>query len=134
MINSNKKNGTSFEREFCLMLAQHGFWAHNLAQNAQGQPFDVIAARNGVTYPIDCKECRNNTFALRRMEENQFSAMYYWCQTGNAEPWFALKVKSEMVYMIPFEHVRSALPQSTWNIYDIRAMGIPFNRWVSECK
>ena len=133
MTNSNRKNGTAFEREFCLMLAQHGFWAHNLAQNAQGQPFDVLVARNGAAIPVDCKVCQNNTFALRRMEQNQFLAMARWKDAGNGEPWFALKVKDGTVYMVAFEHVRAAHPESTWNLDDIRCVGLPFDRWVQKC-
>ena len=53
MTNTNRKTGTSFERELCEELARYGFWAHNLAQNSAGQPFDVIAARDGKVYPID---------------------------------------------------------------------------------
>ena len=41
--NNNKKNGNHFEEEFCELLALHGFWAHNMAQNQVGQPADVIA-------------------------------------------------------------------------------------------
>lgn len=48
-MNVNRKVGTGFERDLCLSLSGCGFWAHNLAQNSQGQPFDVIAARNGVS-------------------------------------------------------------------------------------
>ena len=70
MTNDNRKVGTSFERKLCLILSEHGFWCHNLAQNSQGQPFDVIAARNGKTYPIDCKVCSNNLFKLERVETN----------------------------------------------------------------
>lgn len=51
-MNVNRKVGTGFERDLCLSLSGCGFWAHNLAQNSQGQPFDVIAARNGVSYPL----------------------------------------------------------------------------------
>lgn len=41
--NSNKKNGNPFEEGFCGLIALHGFWAHNMAQNQVGQPADVIA-------------------------------------------------------------------------------------------
>ena len=49
---SNKKLGNLFEREFCEILAQHGFWVHNLTQNANGQPADIIAVRNGQAYLV----------------------------------------------------------------------------------
>ena len=45
--NDNKKVGNTFERDLCLSLSGYGFWAHNLAQNSQGQPFDVLAAKDG---------------------------------------------------------------------------------------
>ena len=44
-MNVNRKVGNGFEKDLCRDLAKCGFWAHNLAQNSQGQPFDVIAAR-----------------------------------------------------------------------------------------
>lgn len=34
---TNRKIGNSFETEFCELLFQHGFWCHNMAQNAAGQ-------------------------------------------------------------------------------------------------
>lgn len=92
MTNMNRKTGTSFERQLCTNLAGHGFWAHQMAQNSQGQPFDVIAAKNGRTYPIDCKVCEKDIFRLERVEENQYSAMILWRQTGNGEGWFALRM------------------------------------------
>lgn len=52
--NNNKKNGNHFEEEFCELLALHGFWAHNMAQNQVGQPADVIAVKNGIPVLIDC--------------------------------------------------------------------------------
>ena len=66
---SNKKLGSDFEREFAQILDSHGFWVHLMAQNAAGQPFDVLAARNGKTYPIDCKVCVNDYFRLDRVEQ-----------------------------------------------------------------
>lgn len=103
MTNSNRKTGTSFERELCTVLAEYGFWAHNLAQNSAGQPFDVLAARNGRAYPIDCKVCEHDVFKLVRIEENQFSAMTLWQQTGNGNGWFALKMSDGEIRMIPLD-------------------------------
>ena len=77
-MNSNRKNGNVFEKELCRDLSKCGFWVHLMTQNSQGQPFDVLAARNGVSYPIDCKDCSKNIFKMERIEENQFSAMSLW--------------------------------------------------------
>ena len=46
---SNKSNGTDFEKEFAQKLSDHGFWVHRMQDNQNGEPFDVIAARDGET-------------------------------------------------------------------------------------
>lgn len=131
MTNTNRKTGTSFERELCEELSRYGFWAHNLAQNSAGQPFDVIAARDGKVYPIDAKVCEKDVFRLVRIEDNQFSAMTLWKDTGNGEGWFALKLSCGKVYMIPlslmetYSHTKTVLSRS-----DILEVGVPLELWV----
>lgn len=71
----NKTLGNHFEGELCELLAENGFWAHNLAQNQAGQPADVIAVKNDVAILIDCKVCSNDRFSLSRIEDNQEMAM-----------------------------------------------------------
>lgn len=97
---SNKKLGNSFETEFCEILAEDGFWTHNLAQNSAGQPADVIAVKNGKAYLIDCKVCSHDRFSINRIEENQELSMELWRDCGNGEGWFALEF-SDQVYMVP---------------------------------
>ena len=134
-MNVNRKVGTGFERDLCLSLSGCGFWAHNLAQNSQGQPFDVIAARNGVSYPIDCKDCSKNIFKMERIEENQFSAMTRWKETGNGEGWFALRLSDEAVYMVSFSNIKAyALSKTVLSEREIRILGVPLGEWVSQCK
>jgi Holliday junction resolvase len=134
MTNDNRKVGTSFERKLCLILSEHGFWCHNLAQNSQGQPFDVIAARNGKTYPIDCKVCSNNLFKLERVEQNQASAMYVWWGTGNGDGWFALQLSSGEIYMICFPDITTSnVTKSVLSEQEIRILGVPLEEWVRRC-
>lgn len=129
--NNNRKTGTSFERELCEELARHGFWAHNLAQNSAGQPFDVIAARDGKSYPIDCKVCEHDLFKLVRIEENQYSAMTLWRDTGNGEGWFALKMSSGEVYMIALSTmIDFSITQKVLSQRDIQNSGLPLKEWV----
>lgn len=132
-MNNNRKNGNSFEHRLCLSLSAYGFWAHNLAQNKQGQPFDVIAARNGRCHPIDCKQCVNDTFKLSRIEENQASAMALWEMTGNGDGWFALEMSNAAVYFISFRTL-SNQKKSTLSAAEIRRLGIPLGEWVERCE
>ena len=71
----NRTVGGHFEEELCEMLAERGWWAHNMAQNQVGQPADVIAVKNNIAVLIDCKVCANNRFPLSRIECNQEGAM-----------------------------------------------------------
>lgn len=131
---TNKKLGNTFEQELCELLFDKGFWTHNLAQNESGQPADVIAARNGKAYLIDCKVCSNRKFPLSRMESNQDLSMSLWKECGNGEGWFALKI-DEAIIMIPHfviqaeSRVKSALTEK-----DIFEDGVSLERWVKKCK
>lgn len=131
---TNKKIGNDFESDFCEILFSEGFWTHNLAQNASGQPADVIAARNGKTYLIDCKVCSNRGFALSRMEENQDLSMELWKDTGNGDGWFALKVEEEEIVMIPHFSIKALMREkSVLNLTDIREYGVKLERWLKKC-
>lgn len=130
---TNRKIGNTFEAEFCEILYQYGFWAHNLAQNAAGQPADVIAVKDKTAYLIDCKVCTNNKFPLSRIEENQHFAMEFWKMCGNGEGRFALKVEDEIV-MIPYYTMKAlSYEKSVLNLTDIREYGAKLERWLGVC-
>lgn len=103
-----------------------------MAQNAQGQPFDVLAARNGKSYPIDCKVCEHDKFPLSRIEENQAGAMTLWEETGNGDGWFALKLSNGAIFMIPWYQLRDC-EKTTLNADEIAAKGMPLAAWVNRC-
>ena len=99
---SNKSAGTKFEREFAERLAAEGFWVHRFQDNKNGQPCDVIAARNGEAYLFDCKDCRGNFFELSRMEENQYNSMYLFEMTGNSRGKFAIRFFLDEIYLVDY--------------------------------
>ena len=96
----NKTMGNHFEEELCELLAEQGFWAHNLAQNQVGQPADVLAVRDNIAILIDCKVCSNNRFPLSRIEPNQEAAMTMWEAQGNEH----LLKNSKIHPRLAFEH------------------------------
>lgn len=131
---TNKKLGNTFETEFCEILGKHGYWVHNMAQNAAGQPADVIAVRDRIAFLIDCKVCSKNRFALSRVEENQHFAMEFWAMCGNGEGWFALKVEDE-IFMIPhYSIVELSYRQSSLNLTEIKEYGVKLERWLESCR
>lgn len=132
---TNRKLGNTFEAEFCEILYGYGFWAHNLAQNQAGQPADVIAARNGKAYLIDCKVCVNNTFPFSRIESNQHTAMVLWKDSGNGYGLFALQLSDKRIYMIDHElMIALSLNQASIGEDLITHYGTPLERWVQKCK
>lgn len=133
---SNKQVGNQFEAELCEILSMYGFWCHNLAQNSAGQPADVIAVKNGRAYLIDCKVCSTDKgFALNRMEENQDLAMELWNECGNGQGWFAMKLPTGDIIMLPHFDIKACRnTQSYLSPGEIFEMGKPLEKWVSKCR
>lgn len=127
---SNKKLGSTFERELAEVLYEHGFWVHLLNANQAGQPADIIAVKNKTAYLIDAKVCTNGTFPLSRVEENQDMAMSLWRACGNGEGWFALKFGDE-VWMIPYSTIVACKNRKSSMTVDTAE---PFGEWVKRCK
>lgn len=133
-MKSNRAVGNAFEQELCEKLFEYGFWSHNLKQNNSGQPADVIAVRNKVAHLIDCKDCSSKGFDLRRVEDNQVTAMQLWEECGNGQGWFALRVEDE-IYMLPFICVMAYKNrQSSMSFSEVREIAKPLREWVKRCK
>lgn len=130
---SNKSAGTEFEKEFAELLARHGFWAHCLKENTNGQPFDVIAARDGITYVFDCKECESGRFPLSRIEENQNNAMLLWQETGNQPGMFAVRFFGQ-IYLIPHRMLMNLKRNGTKSIAEQHAIqyGKTLEQWIFD--
>ena len=120
-ILTNKKLGNDFEREFCQILHDHGFWVHNFAQKKEGQPADVIASINANPALIDCKVCSTKRgFRLDRREENQLLSMQLWHKTGNGFGFFALKFDDEIIMVHEPVLSRLARVKSSITLEDIK--------------
>ena len=132
---NNKTLGSNFEQELCEKLSEYGFWCHCLNMNKAGQPADILAVRNKIAYLIDAKVCSNRGFALSRVEENQELAMNLWYERGNGQGWFALKLPTEEIYMMPYFYMEMAKQEkSTLSFEEIQQFGKPLGKWVTSCK
>lgn len=133
---SNKSNGTKFEREFAETLAKHWFWVHIFQDNRNGQPCDVVAARDGCTYLFDCKSCNENFFLLNRMEENQYNAMRLFDMTGNGKGMFAIRFPDNQIYLVGYDRIREMQEAGFKRINDTvcRTQGISMEEWMKKFK
>lgn len=130
---SNKATGTQFEREFSRALSEHGFWVHRFQDNQNGQPCDVIAARNGNAYLIDCKDCQAGFFRLSRMEENQLNAMKLFELTGNGSGKFAIRFVPEEIYLVSYWQLAALKNKGYKKIdpMDCRLYGMELSAWLA---
>ena len=130
---NNKQAGNKFEREFCEQLASDGFWAHFMGGNKNGQPADIIAVKNEIAYLIDAKDCKNDLFEFRRIEDNQDMAMIKWEMCGNNQGLFALNT-SKGVYMLRYGVVQTlqCLGMKLLNIGGMMIHAKSYEKWSRE--
>lgn len=129
---SNRKTGNEFESEFCELLFQYGFWAHNIAQNQAGQPADIIAVNGKNSFLIDCKVCSSKGFAISRIEPNQDSAMQLWKERVNEHAFFAMLLPNEEIRMVGYD-VMKKFEQEGKKYIPISALQTSaelFSQWV----
>ena len=133
---SNKSAGTKFERECASRLAAEGFWVHRFQDNKNGQPCDVIAAKNGEAYLFDCKDCQTKAFDLRRVEENQFNAMLLFQMTGNRRGMFAIHYPDQTVYLMDYQIARNLRNNGVGSVQrdEISGYGRTLDDWLEEMK
>ena len=130
---TNKKIGNDFETEFCEMLADRGFWVHNMAMNKSGQPADVIAVKDHIAHLIDCKVVSTNKgFRLNRVEDNQELSMSLWKNCNNGHGWFAIKLPSGEIFLLSHYIVKIFKKSNKASISekDLERYGLTFERWV----
>ena len=103
---NNKQIGTSFEKEFCELLAARGFWVHFMSPSASGaQPCDIIACKDNTPYLFDCKTCEDNTFRISRLEENQKLAFEKFFSRNNDNCFIAVK-HNDNIYLIRWGNLK----------------------------
>lgn len=131
MKRSNKQLGNEFEKEFCEVLSNKGFWVLNVPQYTAGQPADVIAVKDGSSYLIDCKVCSGKGFMLSRIEDNQLLSMFLWKECGNGDGWFAIKTNEGEIWMINLPALEELkVLKSTVNHDDLKEYGQRLEEWL----
>ncbi len=132
---SNKSAGTWFEREMAQVLHENGFWVHRFQDNVNGQPCDLIAARDGRAFLIDCKDCVRGVFSFSRIEENQVSAMRAFERAGNEPGWFALRAGGT-VHMIGIGQLdrMERAGEKRMDMSDMARYGMGLKEWLKSVK
>lgn len=130
----NKKAGSAFEKLFVEYLTDAGFWVHIFQDNKNGQPCDVIAAKDGQAYLFDCKDCGKGYFRLDRMEENQLNAMELFRVTGNTGGMFAVRFPEGEIYLADYRVLRELKDQGVKSLgkSEMRGYARSLEDWLLE--
>ena len=104
---NSKKIGNKIEVKLRKTLSYWGFFAHLLVDNKNGQPFDIIAIKNGKIFAIDSKASISNRFNRSRIEDNQYSSLAKIAKEG-AYTGFAIYYKNEF-YFLEFKNINTGV-------------------------
>lgn len=75
-------------------------FVYNLPNKINGQPFDILAAKNNKFFAFECKNCSKDYFPLSRVEDNQIQAFKKLQHTGNTGFLFVFKFKNEIKFCL----------------------------------
>ena len=133
----NRSVGNRFEDELCEILANHGFWAHNMKQSAHGQPSDIIAVKGVYHTLIDAKVISDDRgFPFSRIEENQRSAMKMFQKRCGQLGYFALKLPDGTIWMVTLERMDTLASRGKTRMTDeeIRTQTWSLESWLDSSK
>lgn len=131
---SNKKDGTALEEACAKILHSNGFWVHLLQQNKSGQPADIIAVNHHGAFLIDAKNCADDKFPLRRVENNQISAMTLWNSRCNENTFFFIRFGDGIIYAVKFKDIAQLelYGHKTISEEECGKYGLELGRWIEK--
>lgn len=133
----NRSVGTRFETELCEILGQNGFWAHNMQQNAAGQPSDIIALRGAYSVLIDCKHIAGDKgFPFSQIRENQREAMKMFQRRTGQLGYFAFKLPDDTIWLVTLERMDTLAGRGKKRLTDeeIRTQTWSLESWLESSK
>lgn len=89
---SIKSLGNRVEKEFATHMYDRGWWVHLLNDKVNGQPFDVIMAKDESVWFLDVKNVQDKDYFLHsRIEDNQINSMKMLINRGMINVGFVIK-------------------------------------------
>lgn len=80
---SQSAAGRNFEDRVLKIFSDAGYWTYAMSNGPRGQPFDLMAVRDGRCIAIEVKHLAQPIFYSSRVETNQAVAIKYYMRRGN---------------------------------------------------
>jgi hypothetical protein len=105
-----KEIGNRREKEFANRMFNAGWWVHILANNTNGQPFDIVMTKNNITWFLDVKNvATGDVFTLDRIEENQINAFDMLVRRGTTNCGLAIVFDDNVFYLLEYKMMKDLL-------------------------
>jgi hypothetical protein len=112
MKSNVKKIGNQTEKDFANLMFNKGWWVHILNDKVNGQPFDIIMAKNSAVWFLDVKNVSGkNYFLHNRIEPNQKSSMKMLMKRGISNVGFVICFDGEW-YLLKYSKIDFDKPRT----------------------
>ena len=97
--------GKVTEFKMAQFFSDKGYWVYQCPKTENGQPADLIIAKDNIITLVEVKHCKNNRFTLNRIEPNQLTTYDFYKTKGNTNHKILIKFKKG-VYMMDFSYIK----------------------------
>lgn len=112
MKSNVKKIGNQLEKSFAKTMYDRGWWVHLLNDKVNGQPFDVIMAKDESVWFLDVKNVSGkNYFLHNRIEPNQINSMKMLINRGIFNVGFVICFDGEW-YLLKYNKIDFDKPRT----------------------
>lgn len=116
--------GKVTEFKTAQFFSDKGYWVYQCPKTENGQPADLIIAKNNIITLVEVKHCKNNRFTLNRIEPNQLTTYDFYKTKGNTNHKILIKFKKG-VYMMDFSYIKEFISQGykSITVADLEELG-----------
>lgn len=120
----NQEIGKLTEFKAAQIFAKHGYWVYQCPKTPEGQPADLIVAKDNKITLVEVKHCDGDRFSLQRVEPNQFTAYKFFKSKGNKSHKILIQFKSG-ICLLDFQHIyiRKKLGVKSITFLDAQELG-----------
>lgn len=120
----NHEIGKITEFNAAKFFSKKGYWVYQCPKTPDGQPADLIVAKDNKITLVEVKHCKNDRFNLSRIEPNQFTSYKFFKRKGNTSHKILIVFKSGVCLLdFKYIYIRKKLDEKSIDFYDAQELG-----------